>query len=173
VIDTAGMPRALSRPPRKVANPVKAHHSVRHDRFAWISATLGVIEVIMRGRLDEASRTMRAADGAADEDQARGALFAAAPLAFACVTERADLARAEKARAEIESLTDELARAIGLGGRDRRTTGATERARTSIQKRLREAIRRIGDEMSELGRHLEQAIYTGMFCGYFPHGRMR
>ena len=63
-------------------------------------------------------------------------------------------------------MTHELARAVSLGGRERRTTGAAERARTTVQKRLREAIRRIEVELPELGRYLDQNIRTGMLCGY-------
>jgi hypothetical protein len=42
-----------------------------------------------------------------------------------------------------------------------------------VQKRLREAIRRVEDELPEIGVHLEQTIRTGAFCGYFPQGRPR
>lgn len=84
-----------------------------------------------------------------------------------------DSARAERAQEEIEALTQELARAVGLGGRARRAGGAAERARTTVQKRLRDAIRRIEDGLPELGRHLDQTVRTGMFCCYVPHGRRR
>jgi hypothetical protein len=84
-----------------------------------------------------------------------------------------DLARTERAREEIEAITGELARAVGLGGRSRRAADASERARTAVQKRLRDAIRKLRDELPELGLHLEHTIYTGTFCGYLPHGRAR
>jgi len=87
--------------------------------------------------------------------------------------DRGDLGRAERAREEIEVLTQELARAVGLGGRERRVGGAAERARTTVQKRLRTAIQRIEDQLPELGRSLDQSIHTGAFCGYFPGGRPR
>jgi hypothetical protein len=83
----------------------------------------------------------------------------------------ADLARADAIETEIERLTEQLAAAVGLGGRERRVGGAAERARTAVQKRLRDAIRRIAAELPELGRHLEQTVRTGFFCGYFPDGR--
>src|SRR5690606_27954381 len=54
-----------------------------------------------------------------------------------------DAARAEKLQHESDFLTAELARAVGLGGRERRAGAAAERARTAVQKRLREAIERI------------------------------
>jgi hypothetical protein len=85
--------------------------------------------------------------------------------------ELGDRGRAELARAESDFLTAELARAVGLGGRERRASSATERARTTVQKRLRGAIRRIEQELPELGRYFDQAIRTGTFCGYFPGGR--
>jgi hypothetical protein len=83
----------------------------------------------------------------------------------------ADRGRTDRAKGEIDFLTQELARAVGLGGRERRVGNAAERARTTVQKRLREAIRRIEDELPELGGRLEQAVRTGTFCGYFPSGR--
>ncbi len=83
----------------------------------------------------------------------------------------ADSGRADRARDEIDALTNELARAVGLGGRARRAGSAAERARTAVQKRLRGAIKRIEDELPDLGRHLDHAIHTGTFCGYLPDGR--
>jgi hypothetical protein len=85
----------------------------------------------------------------------------------------ADHGRSDRAKTEIDFLTQELARAVGLGGRARRAGSAAERARTTVQKRIREAIRRIGDDLPEIGTHLEQTIRTGTFCGYFPQGRPR
>jgi hypothetical protein len=82
-----------------------------------------------------------------------------------------DLGRADKAREEMEFLTGELARAVGLGGRARKSGNAGERARTAVQKRLRGVIQKIEEELPELGRHLDQTIRTGMFCGYLPDGR--
>ncbi len=84
-----------------------------------------------------------------------------------------DGSRADKARTEMDFLTTELARAVGLGGRERRVGGAAERARTTVQKRLRKVIRRIEDGLPELGKHLDQGIRTGAFCGYLPEGRPR
>lgn len=84
-----------------------------------------------------------------------------------------DAGGTERASGEMEFLTAELANAVGLGGRERRAGKAAERARTAVQKRLREAVRRIGSELPDLGQHLDQTIRTGIFCGYFPEGRRR
>jgi hypothetical protein len=80
----------------------------------------------------------------------------------------ADLGRAEAARSELESLANELARALGLGGRDRRAGASAERARINVQRRLADVIRRINDLDAALGRHLELSLKTGSFCRYAP-----
>ncbi len=79
-----------------------------------------------------------------------------------------DLGRATRARAELEFLEAELARAVGMGGRARRAGSAVERARVNVQRRLREAIRRISLHSPRLGRHLENAVHTGTYCRYAP-----
>jgi len=79
-----------------------------------------------------------------------------------------DSVRAERARAEIEALETELARAAGLGGRSRRVGGAAERARVNVQRRLADAIRRITEVAPELGKYLGLTIRTGVYCSYLP-----
>ena len=65
-----------------------------------------------------------------------------------------DLARAERAQAELDALVDHLTAAIGRGGRTRRTSGTAERARTAVTQRLRSTMRQLADAHPELGRHL-------------------
>ncbi len=81
--------------------------------------------------------------------------------------------RAQRARSEMELVATELTRAVGLGGRDRRSGSAAERARVNAQRRLTDAIRRIDRACPALGRHLEGAIHTGTFCCYDPTRRKR
>jgi non-specific serine/threonine protein kinase len=81
-------------------------------------------------------------------------------------TEWNDTARAARAQAELDALLAELSRATGLGGRDRKTPGAAERARFAVTKALRTAIRRIGEHHPVLGEHLDQNVRTGTFCAY-------
>jgi hypothetical protein len=83
-------------------------------------------------------------------------------------TASADLGRAERAREELEMLGDELARAVGLGGRDKRAASGAERARINVQRRLRDVVRRATEQDRELGRHLELSLKTGVFCRYAP-----
>lgn len=79
-----------------------------------------------------------------------------------------DTGRAERASAEIAALTEQLAGAVGLGGRDRRAASATERARLNVTKALKSAIRRIAREDPVLGRHLDRSVRTGTYCCYAP-----
>jgi hypothetical protein len=65
-------------------------------------------------------------------------------------------------------LVAELARAVGLHGRTRHAGSATERARINVQRRLRDAIVRIGDADEELGHYFRRAIRTGTFCSFRP-----
>jgi hypothetical protein len=76
--------------------------------------------------------------------------------------------RAARAQAQIDALTGELARAVGLGGRDRRAASAAERARLNVTRALRSAIGRIEDAVPELGAHLDRRVRTGVFCAYEP-----
>jgi class 3 adenylate cyclase/tetratricopeptide (TPR) repeat protein len=82
-----------------------------------------------------------------------------------------DPERAVKARAELDSLTRELARAVGLGGRDRRAASASERARVRITLALRTAAKRIEKADPGLARHLHDALRTGNYCSYRPDRR--
>lgn len=79
-----------------------------------------------------------------------------------------DRGRLERLRAEKEALEEELARAVGLGGRGRKQGSLTERARVNVQRRLKDAIAKVTEADPELGRFLERAIRTGTFCCYRP-----
>ncbi len=69
---------------------------------------------------------------------------------------------------EIEALSTELARAVGLGGRDRRAASSAERARVNVTRTIRIAIGRIKDHDSGLATYLDKTIRTGTFCSYQP-----
>lgn len=79
-----------------------------------------------------------------------------------------DLGRIERLENEIEALTQELSRGLGLGGRVRRGKSAAERARVNVRKRIRDALDRIGRVHPSLGRHLERSVRTGTTCRYDP-----
>jgi hypothetical protein len=79
-----------------------------------------------------------------------------------------DLGRVARLREEIEFLTAELSRAVGLGGRARRAGSANERARVAVQRRIRDAIQRVEANAPVIGQHLAATVYTGAFCVYRP-----
>jgi pimeloyl-ACP methyl ester carboxylesterase len=79
-----------------------------------------------------------------------------------------DLERTARVEAELDALTQALAGAVGLGGRDRRAASDSERARASVSKAVRSAMRRLETQHPELGRHLSLAVRTGTFCMYDP-----
>jgi non-specific serine/threonine protein kinase len=80
----------------------------------------------------------------------------------------ADVERAARAEEEIDALTEQLTSALGLGGRDRPGGSPAERARVSVTKAIRSAIRSIDRHSPALGAHLSTAVRTGQFCSYAP-----
>lgn len=82
-----------------------------------------------------------------------------------------DLARRERLQRELDALTQQIAAAVGLGGRERRAGSAAEKARVTVARRVREAIKKIGEHDADLGRHLDWTIRTGLFSAYEPEGR--
>jgi catechol 2,3-dioxygenase-like lactoylglutathione lyase family enzyme len=84
-----------------------------------------------------------------------------------------DPARAAKARQEMEFLVGELARAVGLGGRDRRAASHAERARLNVTRAIRAAVANLARDNPTLGRHLAATIRTGRYCAYLPDPRAR
>jgi tetratricopeptide (TPR) repeat protein len=83
-----------------------------------------------------------------------------------------DAERAAQADAERDFLVRELARAFGLGGRERRAASASERARVAVTRAVRQAMARIAEHHPRLGEHLNRTIRTGTYCAYVPdpHG---
>ena len=66
-----------------------------------------------------------------------------------------DPERATKARHELDFLVAELARAVGLGGRDgRRAAAHAERARLNVTRAIRAAVANLARDNPALGRHL-------------------
>jgi non-specific serine/threonine protein kinase len=79
-----------------------------------------------------------------------------------------DVERAARTQGEIDALAAELARAVGLSGRERRAASPIERARVSATRAIRSALRRIRDNDAGLARHLAATVRTGTFCSYTP-----
>jgi class 3 adenylate cyclase/tetratricopeptide (TPR) repeat protein len=82
-----------------------------------------------------------------------------------------DPERAARVEAEVDALTSELERSLGLGGRDRGMPSPAERARVSVTKAIKAAVRTVSEDCPALGEHLASSIRTGRFCSYAPPGR--
>jgi len=79
-----------------------------------------------------------------------------------------ELARADRARNELELIAQELAAAYGLGRRPRRIGDPAERWRKAVTNQIRRSLQRIRAEDPALGLHLTKALRTGFFCSYTP-----
>jgi hypothetical protein len=129
-----------------------------HDEF-HVTQLVGAGELVTGDagpQLDEKAKATyrrRASDLRAELDEA---------------TANNDVGRTERLRAELEALGEELARAVGLGGRDRKAASDVERMRVNVQRRLRDAIERVRAHSPTLGRYLDASIRTGSFCSYRP-----
>lgn len=75
---------------------------------------------------------------------------------------------AEATQAELDELVAQLARAFGLGGRERRAASAAERARLNVTRALRAAIAKLADAMPGAGAVLDRCVRTGLYCAYEP-----
>ena len=83
-------------------------------------------------------------------------------------TAAGDLGQAARARHEVETITEQLAAAYGLGGRARTAGDPAERVRKAVTNQIRRALDRIRAAHSDLGRHLSNALRTGFVCTYRP-----
>jgi hypothetical protein len=84
-----------------------------------------------------------------------------------------DPGRAEGLEEEKEHLLAEMRKATGLGGRSRKMSDVTERARSAVTWRIRHAIKKLETVHPMLARHLGNSIKTGVFCSYTPEKETR
>jgi tetratricopeptide (TPR) repeat protein len=84
-----------------------------------------------------------------------------------------DFHRAATARTEIDAISEQLASAVGLHGRDRRARTASENARVTVTKAVRNAIELIRENDPPLGRVLALTVRTGTYCSYQPTDELR
>jgi len=80
----------------------------------------------------------------------------------------ADVGRADSIQREIDFIKKELTSAYGLSGHLRKLDDQIERMRKAVTNRIHDSIVRIGKQNPVLGRHLTNAIRTGLFCRYSP-----
>jgi hypothetical protein len=120
----------------------------------------------------DARRYLKTADAGAVLDRQARAAYGARLAELREELEEAeqfgDRGRIERTRGEIEFLTEQLANAVGLGGRERRTGQASERARAAVTQSIRGTLRKITDAIPALRPVLADRIRTGTYCGYEP-----
>jgi hypothetical protein len=110
------------------------------------------------------------------DEQARRAYRARLREIEASLAEAAtanDPGRAEPLEEEKERLLDEMRKAIGLGGRDRKMGDSSERARSAVTWRIRHAIKKLEVVHPGLARHLRVSFKTGVFCSCEPEKETR
>lgn len=86
--------------------------------------------------------------------------------AIEAAEDRGDTEGAERARTELDALATELARGTRPGGTLKRSDSAVDRARSAVQRRLKDAIERIEDQDAELGGWLRRVVHTGNHCSF-------
>ncbi len=82
-----------------------------------------------------------------------------------------DSERMSRTQAEIDFLAEELARAVGIGGRYRKPAHV-ERARVSTTRAIKATVMKITAHDAALGRYLATTVKTGTFCSYTPDPRI-
>jgi tetratricopeptide (TPR) repeat protein len=72
---------------------------------------------------------------------------------------------------EMDFISRELSKALGLGGRPRQAGSIAERARLNVTRAVRSAMQRISSADAALGVHLNATVHTGTVCVYTPDPR--
>jgi hypothetical protein len=83
-------------------------------------------------------------------------------------TAASDIGRAARVRQELDELTETLTAAYGVGGRGRRLGDPAERVRKAVTNQIRRTLEKVRAAHPDLGRHLTNALRTGMSCSYTP-----
>jgi hypothetical protein len=134
--------------------------------LAQPDADVHVLDLVAAGQTVRSDAPGDPIDGTA-RDQYRARLVEI-ERELADADDRADVARSEQLHLERDALVSELSSAYGIGGRARRRSDSSERARSAVTQRIRDAIARIEAVDPDLGGHLRRAVRTGTFCVYSP-----
>jgi predicted ATPase len=80
-----------------------------------------------------------------------------------------DLGWVDKAQHEVDFISAELMRGLGLGGHARNAASSAERARVNVVKGIKTALAKIAEHSPLPEHYLATSIKTGLFCSYIPH----
>ena len=79
-----------------------------------------------------------------------------------------DSGRSASLRETLDEIIEHLASATDIYGRTRKLGSVTEKTRSAVTWRIRNAIKKIDSAHPALGLHLSNSIKTGTFCSYSP-----
>jgi hypothetical protein len=79
-----------------------------------------------------------------------------------------DMDRAATIREEIHTMSSCLAKAVGVGGRIRKSGDPVEKARKSVSNCIDYSLRKIKESHPSLWKHLRNSIKRGTFFSYLP-----
>ncbi len=79
-----------------------------------------------------------------------------------------DLGRVQKLKEDLHAITEEVGRAMGLGGRKRKAADDRERARKTISVGIRRALKAIKKGHQPLWQHLKNSLKIGEYLSYQP-----
>lgn len=79
-----------------------------------------------------------------------------------------DLGKVQKLKEDLHAVTEEVGRATGLGGRNRKAADDRERARKTISVGIRRALKAIKKEHEPLWQHLKNSLKIGEYLSYQP-----
>lgn len=77
-----------------------------------------------------------------------------------------DTEKACRLREQVKMFADQLAEAVGLGGRNRPIASPEDRLRQRVRKNIKAAIEAIREVNPSLGHHLDTHVKTGRYCSY-------
>ncbi len=76
--------------------------------------------------------------------------------------------QAAEMRQEMQMIEAQLRRAIGLGGKERKSADPKERARKAVSKAVSRSLDIIRHQNPALWQHLHNTLKIGSFCSYVP-----
>ena len=124
---------------------------------------------------DSTARAVAASDaGEMLDDEARRAYRARIAQLRTAIDEAQTAGAADRAgalREELDFITRELSRGLGIGGRARRSGSAAERARINVTRAVKAAMLRLRDADPDLAAHFSATLHTGTVCVYTPDPR--
>jgi len=163
VTDAAAIVRLRDTKGLRYVAALVAHPGVERHCFDLVDLVEGVEPGVDRRRLGDAGPAMDSAGRATLRREVERLRQA---VEDALATGADD--RAAALQAELDDVVGELARSFGLGGRPRRASAASERARLNVTRSIRTAVSTVAAALPAAGGALDRRVRTGTYCVYAP-----